>query len=306
MNYFFIINPKSGLKRKKKHIINKINTVYKHSKHTCQIAYTEGAGDATRLAQQAILEKYDVVVAAGGDGTINEVATGLIGSSIPLGILPIGSGNGLARSLSIPLEIDAALALLLSPSLMTMDVGLVNKRLFIGVCGVGFDANLGKKYQAHGTRGTLPYFVIGVKAYIQFRSETFTIESDNQVLTIAPLLITVANTRQYGAGAIIAPAADCQDGLLNVCILERVSFPKAIRTLPLLFNGRIYKSKYYHHFLCRSVKITCQNPQGYIHTDGEPWPRDKILDIRIKPSALRVCVSCQNSRDRSQETGDQV
>jgi diacylglycerol kinase (ATP) len=304
MKYLFIVNPKSGLKKNRQHFKDMIDAAFHNTKHTYGLVYTKGAGDATRLAQQAVSERYELVVAAGGDGTVNEVATALVDRSVILGILPLGSGNGLARSLAVPLKLEAALDTLLNPKIIAMDVGVVNDRLFIGVCGVGFDANIGKKYQDYGTRGTFPYFIIGIKEYFQFRPETYTIESDCPTLIISPLLITVANTRQYGGGAVIAPKADYQDGWLDVCILEHTAWLKAACILPLLFMGKIDKSKFYRHFRCRALKISCQNDDGYMHTDGEPWLREKILDIQIKPSALQVCVSRQHGGDRRQETGD--
>ena len=255
MNYLVIINPRSGDKKEQGVLPNIICEKFKKSNIHHEIIFTTCAGDASVIARKAGSQNYDMVIAAGGDGTINEVAGSLLGTSIPLGILPLGSGNGLARSLKIPLKTEAALQVLCNPNFVLMDAGQVNDRFFFGVCGIGFDAVIGHKFQEFGTRGTVPYFIIGFKEYVKFRNKKYILNADTKRITVSPLLITVANTSQYGAGAVIAPSADFQDGLLNVCIIQRVPFLKALLILPLLFTGKIENSKYYTHFLCRSLEI---------------------------------------------------
>jgi diacylglycerol kinase (ATP) len=290
MNYLFIINPKSGDKKNRKTIIRKIKDCFSKSHTNFEIVYTAGAGDGARIAKEAISRNYDMVIAAGGDGTVNDVAGGLVDSKIPLGILPLGSGNGLARSLKIPLNADAAIEILHQPKVITMDVGEADQRLFFGVCGLGFDAMISHKFQEFGPRGQIPYFIIGLKEYIKYRDQRYDIRADTKHIMVKSLLVTVANTSQYGAGAIIAPSADFQDGWLDVCMLEKVPFIKALLQLPAMFAGKIDKLKQYSHFRCRSLEITPEIEQGYLHVDGEPQPYQKTIRIGIKPAALRVCV----------------
>jgi diacylglycerol kinase (ATP) len=301
MNYLFIINPKSGDKKNRSDILTRIKKKFYDSHINYHIAYTAHPGEATHIAKRAVTEKYNVVIAVGGDGTVNEVASGLVSSSVYLGILPLGSGNGLARSLKIPLNIDDALTLLKNPKFISMDVGIVDDHLFFGVCGVGFDAMIGKQFQEFGPRGLIPYFIIGIRGYLGYRTKKFDLHADTQTVTVAPLLITVANTCQFGAGAVIAPSADFQDGMLDVCMIEKVPFFKAVCVLPLLFTGKIERSKYYTHFLCRSIEIVTEDDHGYLHTDGEPHPHKKRIKIGIKPAALKVCVSFQESGVRSRD-----
>lgn len=295
MNYFVIINPNAGDQRKQAILPGIIKKKFSQYAINTDIVYTTGPGNAAEMARKAVSEKHDVVIAAGGDGTINEVAGALVKTKTPLGILPLGSGNGLARSLKIPVKIEQALDILCHPHILMMDVGQVNDRFFFGVCGVGFDAVIGYKFQQFGTRGPIPYFIIGFREYVKFRDKEYILNSDTKQTTVSPLFITVANTSQYGAGAVIAPSADFKDGLLNICIMERVSFLKALLILPLLFNGKIEKSKYYSQFLCRSLEITSAADQDYVHTDGEPWTFSKKLTIEIKPAALHVCAPHQTS-----------
>jgi diacylglycerol kinase (ATP) len=303
MNYLFIINPKSGDKKNKPTILNKIKQTFQDSPITCDFEFTAGPGDATVIAQRAVAKNYLMVIAAGGDGTVNEVARALVNSPVSLGILPLGSGNGLARSFHIPLHVDHAVSLLRNPKFISIDVGVVDGQMFVGVCGVGFDAMIGHKFQEFGPRGLLPYFIIGIREYFRYRSRQFILHASSQTLTVNPLLITVANTRQYGGGAIIAPSADFQDGLLDVCMIEKISIFKALFVLPLLFTGQIERSKYYTHFVCRSVEIISDDDHGYLHTDGEPRFHKKRIQIGIKHAALRVCVPEQKTEDGRQEPG---
>jgi YegS/Rv2252/BmrU family lipid kinase len=302
MNYLFIINPKSGDRKNRKAIVKDISQCFNKSSTNFKIVYTAAAGDGVRIAKNAIEGKYDVVIAAGGDGTVNDVANGLVNSQIPLGILPLGSGNGLARSLKIPLKASAAIKVLQRPKIITMDVGVADERLFFGVCGLGFDAMIGHKFQEFGPRGQIPYFIIGLKEYVKYRDQKYIIRTDTKTITVKSLLVTVANTSQYGAGAIIAPSADFQDGLLDVCILEKVQYFKALSQLPALFTGKIDQLKQYSHFRCRSAEITPEIEKGYLHLDGEPKPYQKTITIGIKPAALRVCVPGQESEVRSQKS----
>ena len=153
MKYLFILNPISGVQKDPFNIIDLVNNKFKDSGHEFEFAFTTHAGDAFNISQKAASEKFDVIVGAGGDGTINEVASGLIGSNSALGIIPLGSGNGVARSYRIPLNIPNSIDFLADPKIVNVDVGKVNNHYFLGVCGMGYDAMVGKKFQEFGTRG---------------------------------------------------------------------------------------------------------------------------------------------------------
>ena len=211
MKYLFILNPISGKQKDPFKIINMVESVFSQSNHQFEFAFTTHGGDAKKISENAVKEKFDIIVAAGGDGTINEVASGLIHSESALGIIPLGSGNGIARSYRIPLSIKESIEFLCNPKIVGVDVGQADSHFFLGVCGMGYDAIVGKKFQEFGRRGPLPYFLIGVKEFLQYNPEEFILQFNDQSISISPLLITVSNTEQYGNGAIISPGANPQD-----------------------------------------------------------------------------------------------
>lgn len=285
-SYLFIINPISGCKKDVSRLIALINSIF-HEKEF-QIKFTEYAGHASELAAEAAKRNIDIVTFAGGDGTLNETASGLVNTDTALGIIPRGSGNGFARSLGIPLKTKAALELLLNPEIICTDVGKINDAYFFGVAGVGFDAVVGRAFQTFGHRGPLPYFYIGLKEFFKYTYSEITIETEEETRTFRPLTVTFANTSQYGNGAQIAPMADFADGFLNICIIDRFSLIKGVRGLGKLFNGRIAENEFYHTFKSRSLKIRNGTPQGLFHTDGEPRSAGRELNISLLPKALKV------------------
>jgi len=289
MKYLFILNPISGGRNDPFNIIETIDKFFKNSDHIYEFVFTTYAGEAKILSQNAVQEGFDVVVAAGGDGTINEVASGILGSNIALGIIPLGSGNGLARSFGIPLNLNDSIEFLRNPQMEMVDVGKVNDHYFFGVCGLGFDAIIGKKFQEFGTRGPLPYFFIGIREYIRYNPETIILQFNDQELVVSPLLITISNTPQYGNGAIISPGADPQDGIFEICIIDMLSIFKAVSSTRKLFNGTINKIAEYTQLSTKNLKIVAENDKGVIHTDGEPHHRPQITNIKLLNNTLKVC-----------------
>ena len=290
MNYIFIINPYSGNRKKAKSITKIISDNIAGS---YKIVYTEYSGHATELAKSFAKDNINTVVAVGGDGTINEVARSLVNTDASLGIIPSGSGNGFARSLNIPLDTESAVKLLNNPQIKVIDSGKINDKYFFGICGVGFDALVGAKFQNFGKRGPLPYFYIGVKEYFKYNYESFVIEENGNKDEYDPLLIAVANTSQYGNGASIAPQADPSDGYLDLCIINKMKRSDALKNIRLLFNGKINQNPYYLHKNIKSITIHRKN-NGYYHIDGEPFLSDGDLKIKIIPSSLKVCVPLEN------------
>ncbi len=287
MNFVFIINPHSGKGKKAEKIIRLIkeNIISPY-----EIVFTEYSGHATELAEKFAKKNTDAVVAVGGDGTINEVARALVKSGSALGIIPAGSGNGFARSLHIPLDTVKAVRLLNEPYIKTIDCGKINDKYFFGICGVGFDALVGARFQHFGKRGPLPYFYIGVKEYIKYNFEAFSVEENGINTEYQPLLIAVANTSEYGNGASIAPQADPADGMLDLCVIDRMKIIHALKDVRLLFNEKINKSPFYVHRRIKSIVIHRKSKQGYYHVDGEPFIDEGDLKISIVPSSLKVCV----------------
>jgi YegS/Rv2252/BmrU family lipid kinase len=182
MKYIFILNPYAGRKKKTNNLIDLIDSYMSKSSLPYEFAYTVGAGDATRIAREAVTEGFNIIVAVGGDGTVNEVATGLIHSDGQLGIIPRGSGNGVARSLNIPITTRECLEFLLSPRIISIDVGMINQKYFIGVAGIGYDALVGQKFQNFGVRGPIPYFFIGLNEFLKYHSQKYSIEIEGEKL----------------------------------------------------------------------------------------------------------------------------
>lgn len=286
LSYWFIINPTSGCRHDVEQLTAIIKTLFAKQKY--KIKFTEYPGHASELAVEAVKLNIDIVAFAGGDGTLNETASGLVHSNTALGIIPRGSGNGFARSLGIPLETKQALELLLHPNVIAIDAAQINKGYFFGVAGVGFDAIVGNAFQNFGHRGPLPYFYIGVREFLKYDFPEMHIETEEQTIQINPLVVTIANTSQYGNGAQIAPAADFTDGLLDICVIKKFSFLKGLSGVRSLFNGKIANNDFYQTFRSSRIKIRNGNPQGLYHTDGEPRRGGKELDITVLPKALNV------------------
>jgi diacylglycerol kinase (ATP) len=289
MKYIFILNPQAGNSKKREDLVDLIDYYMRPSGNTYEFAYTVGAGDATRISRQAANEGFNIIVAVGGDGTVNEVANGLIHSDGQLGIIPRGSGNGVARSLNIPLTVRQGLEFLLNPKITTIDVGKANQRHFIGVSGIGFDALIGKKFQNFGVRGPFPYFFISLNEFLKYRPQKYFLEFEGEKFEKEAFVIAFANTKQYGNGAIIAPSADPKDGYLDVCIISSLSYIQATQHVSLLFRGTIDKSPLYFHKKCKSVKVSSNDDWISLHRDGEPDEPIQSLEVSIVEQALKVC-----------------
>jgi YegS/Rv2252/BmrU family lipid kinase len=289
MKYLFIMNPHAGRKKKTENLLNLIDSYMSTASYTYEFAYTSQAGDATRIASQAVNEGFNIVVAVGGDGTVNEVASGLINEEGHLGIVPMGSGNGIARSLKIPITTKECLQFLLFPEMTTIDVGMIGKNYFVGVAGIGYDALVGEKFQNFGVRGPVPYFFIGVNEFLKYRSQTYCIEIDGKKFKKEALVIALANTRQYGNGAIISPISDPRDGFIDVCIIEPLTYLQATQHAWMLFKGNIDASPLYYHKKCKSVRIYTKNLDMPVHRDGEPCEPVTAVDVKIVEKALKVC-----------------
>ncbi len=291
MYYYVIINPISGVRHHKGDLEKLIHHILSAGKESrVEVHYTEYAWHAHELAKQAVQKGAHIAVAVGGDGTMNEVASGLVHTNTALGLIPMGSGNGFARSMGIPLKPVAAIKRLLNPEIKINDVGQIGKFYFFGVAGVGFDAQIGAMFQNFGIRGPLPYFYIGFREYFRYDYEQFELIFNDRQLITRPLLITVANTSQYGNGATIAPHARPDDGQFELCVIDKIPFFTGIAKLHYLFTGKIDRTSFYHSYPVEEVTIKRSKKDGYLHTDGEPHKSDMELKIRMLKKALKVCV----------------
>ncbi len=284
----FIINPVSGTE-KKEHIVTRIHQQLKLSKIQYDIVYTDFAGHAIELAKQAIKQKYDVVVAVGGDGTVNEIAQTLIKTKTALAIIPQGSGNGLARHLEIPLNTEEAIKRLLEPKKILIDAATANENYFFCTSGVGFDSHVSASFAARAFRGLAGYAYFAIKEFFAYKPLTYTIEFDGQKIERKAFLIACANATQYGNNAYIAPQANIQDGKLDICILK--PFPK-IQTLKLvwqLFNKTLPQNQYIETYKANKFKISIENTIP-AHLDGESKGLGTNIEYKTISKALTVWV----------------
>lgn len=284
----FIINPISGTGDRKRlpDIIQK-NLDLAQFEH--RILFTKEAGDGTRLAAECVNEKLDAVVAVGGDGTMNEIAKSLIHTDTALGLIPAGSGNGLARHLNIPINIAKAIQLLNRSEAIKIDYGLVNEKPFFCTCGTGFDAYVSMEFSKAKKRGVMTYLEKMVSSYRNYKLQTYHLMGEGIDFNNKAFLITFANASQWGNNAYIAPQASVQDGLLDVSVMS--NFPNiAIPTVLLqLFTKNIHNDLFVNTFRTKEVTLI-REASGPFHRDGEPYEEGKKIKIKIVKEGLNVLV----------------
>ncbi len=286
MNFTFVINPRSGTSKNKSHLTKLIE----QKSSDFKILYSKYAGHAPKLAAEAVKQGCKNIIAVGGDGTMNEVASKLVGSDTNFGLIPMGSGNGFARSLDLPLNPNDALNIVFKSKVKKIDTGKINGVCFFAVAGIGFDAQVASQFQKSKKRGALPYFYIGLKEFLKYSYPGYFINSLEKRMKITPLVVTIANATQFGNGAIIAPQADMQDGLLDVCIFDRMSFFVTLKNLAKMFSGNVNQASAYSSFKSQAIEIECDSKEILFHTDGEPHIAEKKLSVEIIPSSLNVIV----------------
>ena len=285
----FVVNPISGTLGKKA-ILKCIDERLDRSLYDFSIVKTEYAGHATQIAANAVQEKVDVVVAIGGDGTINEIARSLVHTGTALGIIPCGSGNGLARHLRIPMDPKAAIDVINQGNELSIDYGKINNIPFFCTCGVGFDAFVSLKFADSGKRGLLTYLENTLHESLRYQPETYEIENEEGTVKYKAWLIACGNASQYGNDAYIAPHASLTDGLMDVTIME----PFTVLDVPSLsfqlFNKTIDQNSRVKTMRAKKIKIHRIN-DGVMHFDGDPLMAGKELEVEIVPSGLRVIAS---------------
>jgi YegS/Rv2252/BmrU family lipid kinase len=287
----FIINRKAGTDREKR-LEGIIRQYLPAPDFSVQITHLAYLGHGTHLAQDAVQQGIDTVVAVGGDGSINEIAQGLTGSQTALAVIPLGSGNGLARALKIPLDVRKALQLIVQNKRSAIDAGYANEHLFLSNAGVGFDALVADKFRHTKKRGLWGYAKLVIQSFREYKEGTYTINIDGNTLSRPAFLLSVANGNQFGYEFKLAPQASLFDGQLDVCIVPPVSF---LGLLPLsLYSllGNVHKTKYMQHYTGRG--ITVRSPQlAYLQVDGDAVPLGSSGEVQFKvvPGALQVIVN---------------
>jgi diacylglycerol kinase (ATP) len=252
---------------------------------------TQRPGHARELALAAVNRGVSTIVAWGGDGTMNEIGTAIAFTDAALALVPSGSGNGLARELRIPFDASAALEIAFSGRLRTIDAGEIDQRLFFNVAGIGLDARVAHRFAVNGLekRGFSRYMAITMRELASYRPDTLTITTARSTVTTSSLLVAIANGRQYGNGALIAPHARLDDGLLDLVVVRSRSLVRACLELPFVFTGAIDRLGGVNCERTDSVQIASPYPLVY-HLDGEPIAGTLSVAAKVRPRALRLKV----------------
>tara|TARA_R110002072_G_scaffold301854_1_gene482625 strand:- start:409 stop:1284 length:876 start_codon:yes stop_codon:yes gene_type:complete len=283
----FIINPKSGVGQKNL-IPGLIEENLDLTVFDYDIVYTEYSKHGKLIAKEASDQGYDVVCAVGGDGSVHEVGTALIGTKTKLAILPAGSGNGLARHLKIPMDIADALKCINENNAIKMDTVKVNDKSFLGVAGYGFDAVIAKKFDTHTKRGLRGYIYLIFREFFKYNPINVSIDIDGKVKTLPVVLLTVANSSQFGNGFSISPKSDVTDGKLEMCILKPFSIWSAPSIIYRFFRKTSDKSRFTEILSFKKAKIHLS--EKIAHYDGEPFDVKEDLIVNIVPQSLNVLI----------------
>lgn len=288
-NIIFIMNPISGTVSKAG-IPGLIEKYLDKSKFSYSIECTKYAGNATEIALKAKADGIDAVVAIGGDGTVNEVGKALIQSGTALGIIPCGSGNGLARHLMLPMEIRKAISVINQYDIHDLDYGTIDSHPFFCTCGMGFDAYISMKFAQAGKRGPVTYLENILKEGIKYEPETYTIKSEEFNITQKAFLVSCANASQYGNNAYIAPQASMSDGLLDVIVMDPLDMLDAPQISIDMFNKTLNKNTKIKTFKSKKLHVVREKP-GVIHYDGDPIMGPEEIDINVVSKGIKIIVN---------------
>ena len=282
----FIINPKSGTKSKES-LPELIEKNLDKEKFEPKIVYTQYAGHGKELAQQLSAEGYDVVVACGGDGTANEIASAIVHTNTALAIVPLGSGNGLGRHLGYSMSPSKALQQINEANEEHIDYAKANDRCFFCTCGTGFDAHVSHSFSNQKTRGLMTYIKTMCREYWNYKPYNYVIKANSMAVLQKAFLITIANAAQWGNNAYIAPEANIADGKLNVCILKPFTMFAIPAIIAQLMTKNLLKSRYFTFVEATDITL-CREESGEFHIDGEPVLEEKDIHIRIIHHGLKV------------------
>jgi len=287
MKILFIVNPKSG---KKLLCTSLLEQSIKRFFPQGEMVLTQGPAHATQLAREAATSGTEVVVAVGGDGTINEVAQGVVGTKTALGVIARGSGNGFARELGMLLPVEKAVAKLAQMQPVLCDVGNANGELFLNLAGVGIEAVIAWQFMEQGKtgkRGMWPYFKMGAQTAWSYRPQPLHLRYDGKTAQLSPLTLVFANGRQYGSNFKIAPHASLTDGFLDMVAVQNANKLKLLAAAPFFFTNTWRPFGLTQVTPVREAVVESKGDIFY-HIDGEPRKTKDKLTIGIRPQALYV------------------
>ena len=288
-NILFLINPKSGVLGKR-NLPRLIEENINRDRYDYKIEFTQFAGHASELAAAAADRGVNVVVAVGGDGTVNEVARSLVHTNTALGVLPCGSGNGFARHLGIPLDLKKAVEFINVAEPVSIDYGKLNGKPFFCACGLGFDALVSADFANGEHRGMFGYVQKTLVDWVRYEPEVYELEADSGKKSYRAFLIACGNASQYGNNAYITPFASMRDGMLSVSILEPFTPIEVPVVVAQLFSNTLNDNSRMTTFTTRKVLIKRKSP-GPVHYDGEPYMMDRELMVEVVPGGLNVLAS---------------
>ncbi len=263
----------------------------------CGIEFTQSPGHATVLAKSAVEQKLDQVFAVGGDGTVNEVAQGLIGSEVAMGILPKGSGNGLARHLGIPMSFKESLAMIPLHRELVMDTLSVNGKLSVNVSGIGFDGHVAGLFANKANRGLMGYAKLVLKEFMSFEPFEAKMTMNGNSFQSKSFIIALANSSQFGNNARCAPQASVFDELMDVCFIQKVPMVQMLGFAGKMFTGNLDHSRFVEIIKTKKINIDLNQPMAY-HIDGEAMAATDKFTVEVNPASLKVMIPEQNGQER--------
>ncbi|MEP7169055.1 MAG: diacylglycerol kinase family protein [Bacteroidota bacterium] len=284
----FILNPKAGSGLNTS-ISTCIKKSFNENDFEIELFFTESASHATQLCKDAVKNKFEIVAAAGGDGTINETAQALKHSNTALGIIPTGSGNGFANHFNIPLNIEKAIAVILKRKIVSVDSLLINEKFCMNIAGAGFDAHIANLFANYGKRGFASYIKLVLKEYFFYKEKKYTIEFNDKKINTFAFLIAIANATQFGNGAKISPLANADDGIIDVTILKKIPLYKIIFVVAKMFNGKLVNTAYAEILKSKSFIISSDEKIS-IHIDGEPTGLCEKIIATIDPLSVKIII----------------
>ncbi|MGQ9619225.1 MAG: diacylglycerol/lipid kinase family protein, partial [Candidatus Aminicenantia bacterium] len=281
-----IANPNAG--RRKKHIYKKMieENLGKHFNEVA-VRFSNSKGENFSIAKEA-KDYFDIIVAFGGDGTINEIGSAILGSNVTLGIIPGGSGNGLARGLKIPLDTRKSLEVIKQGREVFIDVGKMDDKYFFNVAGFGFDAQIARDFNSYSPygRGIAKYVYCGLKEYSNFKPFKVSANSNGLIFEDEVIIVALANFKEYGGRAVIAPFASPKDGKLEICFLKKIPFLEALTKLNVFFSGQIHTLPIYKSFSTQNVHLKFSRPVPS-HYDGETGKNYTEISVTLYPNLLK-------------------
>ena len=255
----------------------------------CTIEFTREKGHGTALAQAGVKNGFHAIFAVGGDGTVNEIARGMIHSTVPMGILPKGSGNGLALHLQIPLRIDHSLGLLKNSRTVAIDTFTINGHLSVNLSGIGFDGYIANQFGKNGTRGLAGYSKLVLRNFSRYEEFTFNTNLTAAAVSGKSLILAIANSSQFGNNARIAQAASVCDHLLDVCVIRKMPLWSAVGFIQKMFLGNLEKSRFITCHRTEAFTLQTDKPVHY-HVDGEPHGTASRFEVELRAASLHLMV----------------